>query len=58
MDWICYSPGTVWTLVRFVPRVDLPVPVETAGVGQQLPTLLALDTGLPIGPDFPRLNAA
>ena len=55
---VCYWPGAVWTLVRFVPRVDLPVSVETAGVGQQLTALLALHTGLPIGADFPRLNAA
>ena len=42
--------------MRFVPRVDLPVSVETAGVSQQLPALLALHTGLPIRTDFPRLN--
>ena len=53
-----YLPGTVRTLVRFVPSVDLPVSVETAGVGQQLPALLALHTGLPIGADLSRLNAA
>ena len=41
-----------------LPSVDLPVSVETAGVGQQLPALLALDAGLPIGTDLPRLNAA
>ena len=39
-------PGTVWTFVRFVSSVDLPVSVETAGVSQQLPTLLTLDTWL------------
>ena len=46
------------TLVGFVSSVDLPVPVQTAGVRQQLPALLALDAGLPIGADLPRLNTA
>ena len=46
------------TLVRFVSGVDLPVPVETAGVGQQLAALLALDTGLAVGSDLSSLNAS
>ena len=48
----------VGALVWLLPSVDLPVSVETAGVGQQLPALLALDAGLTIGTDHPRLNAA
>ena len=55
---VCYWPGTVRTLVRFVSAVDLPVPVETAGVGQKLTALLALHCSLPVGPDLPRLYAA
>ena len=46
------------TLVRFVSAVDLPVPVETAGVCQQLTALLALHCSLPIGSDLARLYAA
>ena len=37
--------------MRFVPSVDLPVPVETAGVGQQLAALLALHRSLPVRPE-------
>ena len=29
-----YSPWTMWTFVRFVSSVDLPVSVETAWVSQ------------------------
>ena len=36
--------GTVGTFVGLLPGVDLPVPVEAAGVGQHLAALLALDT--------------
>ena len=46
---IMSSPVTVGTLVWLLPRVDLPVPVEAAGVGQQLPALLALHCSLTIG---------
>ena len=42
--------------MRFVSGVDLPVPVQTAGVGQQLPALLALDAWLSIGSDLPGLD--
>ena len=48
---ILFSPVTVGTLVWLLPSVDLPVSVEAAGVGQQLPALLALDGRLPIGAD-------
>ena len=44
-------PVTVGALVWLLPSVDLPVPVETAGVGQQLTALLALHCSLPIGSD-------
>ena len=40
----------------FLSSVDLPVSVETAGVGQQFPALLALYTGLTIGSDFTSLG--
>ena len=43
---------TVGTLVRLLSSVDLPVPVETAGVGQHLAAVLALHAGLPIGSDL------
>ena len=43
---------TVGTLVWLLSGVDLPVSVEAAGVGQHLPTVLALHTGLPIGSDL------
>ena len=36
----------------FVSTVDLPVPVETAGVRQLLPAHLALHGGLAVGPDL------
>ena len=45
-------PVTVGTLVWLLPSVDLPVSVETAGVGQQLTALLALHCSLPIGADY------
>ena len=38
----------MWTLVRFVPAVDLPVPVQAAGVGQLLAANLASHGGLPV----------
>ena len=38
----------MWTLVRFVPAVDLPVPVQAAGVCQLLPANLASHRGLPV----------
>ena len=37
--------------MRLLPGVDLPVPVEAAGVGQYLTALLALDCRLSIGSD-------
>ena len=43
---------TVGALVWLLSGVDLPVSVETAGVGQHLPAVLALHAGLPIGPDL------
>ena len=43
---------TVRTFVWLLPGVDLPVPVQTAGVGQHLAAVLALHAGLPIGSDF------
>ena len=46
-------PLTVGTLVWFVSAVDLPVPVETAGIRQLLPTDLALDSWFPVSPDLP-----
>ena len=46
----------MWTLVRFVPAVDLPVPVEAAGVSQHLAALLTLHTFLPVIPDLPDLS--
>ena len=45
-------PLTVGTLVWFVSTVDLPVPVETTGVRQLLPTNLALDGWFPVGPNL------
>ena len=36
-----------------VSAVDLPVPVETAGISQLLPADLALDGWLTIGPNLP-----
>ena len=53
-----YLPVTVGALVRLLPRVDLPVPVEAAGVGQHLPALLAPDHRLPVGADLPSPDAA
>ena len=44
--------------MRFVPRVNLPMSVEAAGVGQQLTALLALHAGLPIGSNLTRLDTA
>ena len=38
----------MWTLVRFVPAVDLPVPVQAARVGQLLAANLASHGGLPV----------
>ena len=38
-----YLPVTVGTLVGLLSSVDLPVPVEAAGVGQHLAALLALN---------------
>ena len=46
------SPLTVRTLVWFVSAVDLPVPVETAGISQLLPTNLALDSWFAVGPNL------
>ena len=46
-------PLTVGTFVWFVAAVDLPVPVETAGISQLLPTNLALDSWFPVSPDLP-----
>ena len=46
---------TVWALVRPLPGVDLPVPVEAAGVGQHLAALLALDHGFTIATNFTSL---
>ena len=43
---------TVGTLVRLLSSVDLPVSVETAGVGQHLPAVLALHARLPVGSDL------
>ena len=37
----------------FVSAVDLSVPVETAGVSQLLPTNLALDSWVTVGPNLP-----
>ena len=42
----------MWTLVRFVPAVDLPVPVQAAGVGQLLAAHLASHGGLPVRADL------
>ena len=41
-----------------LPGVDLPVPVEAAGVSQHLAALLALDHRLPVAADLPSLDAA
>ena len=46
-------PLTVGTLVWFVSAVDLPVPVETAGISQLLPAHLALDGWFTVGPNLP-----
>ena len=46
--WWNIWPATVWTLVRFVPAVDLPVPVQAARVGQLLAANLASHGGLPV----------
>ena len=43
------SSLTVWTLVRFLSSVDLPVSVQTAGISQQFTTLFTLDCCLAIG---------
>ena len=40
--------------MRLLPGVDLPVPVERAGVGQQLAALLALHRRLAVRPDHVR----
>ena len=48
---ILSSPVTVGTLVWLLSGVDLPVPVETAGVGQELSALLALHGRFPIWTD-------
>ena len=55
---VAYLPVTVGALVRLLPGVDLPVPVEAAGVGQHLPALLAPDHRLPIGADLTGSDAA
>ena len=39
----------MWTLVRIVPAVNLPVPVQAAWVGELLSTNLAGNCRLPIG---------
>ena len=41
-----------WTLVGLLTRVDLPVPVKTAGICQCLPTLLTFNRWLTIGSNF------
>ena len=38
----------MWALMRFVPAMDLPVPVQAAGVGQLLPANLASHRRLPV----------
>jgi len=43
------SPCAMWALVRFVPAVNLPVPVQAARVGELLSTNLAGNCRLPIG---------
>ena len=53
-----YLPVTVWALVWLLSSVDLPVPVEAAGVSQDLAALLALDHRLPVAADLPSLDAA
>ena len=45
-------PLTVGTFMWFVATVDLPVPVETAGISQLLPTNLALDRRFTVGPNL------
>ena len=44
-------------LVRLLPGVDLPVPVEAAGVGQHLAAVLARHTRLAVGSDLPGLDS-
>ena len=39
----------MWALMRFVPAMDLPVPVQAARVGELLSTNLAGNCRLPIG---------
>ena len=39
----------MWALVRFVPAMDLPVPVQAARVGELLSTNLAGNCRLPVG---------
>lgn len=51
-------PATVWTLVRFVPAVDLPVPVQAARVGQLLPANLASHRRLPVRANLTGFDAA
>ena len=53
-----YLPVAVWALVWLLSSVDLPVPVEAAGVSQHLAALLALDHRLPVAADLPSLDAA
>ncbi len=47
-------PWTIGTLVRLVPAVDLPVPVEAAGVRQLLTAHLTGHARLPIGSHLAR----
>ena len=41
-----------------LPGVDLPVPVEAAGISQHLAAVLALHARLPVGSDLPGPDAA
>ena len=45
-------PCAMWALVRFVPAMDLPVPVQAARVGELLSTNLAGNCRLPVGPNL------
>ena len=49
-----HPPVAVGALVRLLPGVDLPVPVERAGVRQQFAALLALHRRLAVRPDHVR----
>ena len=47
----------MWALMWLLPGVDLPVPVEAAGVGQHLAAVLARHTRLAVGSDLPSLDS-